>query len=142
MTKMNHRSSQCGSAARNTLIALAAIALFVVGAVMLLPKGFSADLSVMGQGKPVVVLAHNKDSVKSLNLMDLLNKVRGDYDGRMLFRVVDNNTPQGRAFIDQQQVNLGTLLLFGPDGIRQRVVSGIEDESTLRATLDGVFRAS
>ncbi|MGD8568647.1 MAG: hypothetical protein PVJ39_11200 [Gammaproteobacteria bacterium] len=138
----HHYFSQRGSAARNTLIALAAIAVFVVGAVMLLPKGFSADLSVIGQGTPVVVLAHNKDSVLSLNLMDMLNKVRGDYDGRLLFRVVDNNTPQGRAFIDQQQVNLGTLLLFAPDGTRQRVESGIRDEATLRTALDGAIRSS
>ena len=131
--------SQTGSAARTTLIALAVIAVFNVVAVMLLPKGFKSDLSVIGQGSPVVVLAHNKDSVQSLNLMDMLNKVRSHYEGRIEFRVVDNGTPQGRAFIAQQQVSLGTLLLFGPDGTRQRVVSGINNEDVLRTTLDAAI---
>lgn len=131
--------SQTGSAARTTTIVVTVIAMFIVAAVMLLPKGFKSDLSVIGQGSPVVVLAHNKDSVQSLNLMSMLNKVRADYEGQMEFRVVDNGTPQGRAFISKQQVNLGALLLFGPDGTRQRVVSGINNEELLRSTLDTAF---
>lgn len=131
--------AQTGSTARTSIIVLAVIAVFIVVAVLLLPRGFKSDLSVIGQGTPVVVLAHNKDSVQSLNLMDMLNKVRSDYDGSMEFRVVDNGTPQGRTFITQQQVNLGTLLLFGPDGTRQRVVNGVTDEAVLRATLDAAL---
>ncbi|MGD8572359.1 MAG: hypothetical protein PVH98_07830, partial [Gammaproteobacteria bacterium] len=102
----------------------------------------SSDLSVIGQGKPVVVLAHNKDSVQSLKLMDMLNKVRHEYDDRMMFRVVDINTPEGRAFIDRQQVQLGTLLLFAPDGARRQVIGGIRQEAELRATLNNAFTQS
>lgn len=65
--------TQTGSAARTTIITLVAIVAFLVVATMLLPKGFSSDTSVIGQGSYVVVLAHNKDSVQSLTLMDLLN---------------------------------------------------------------------
>ncbi|MGB5305779.1 MAG: hypothetical protein WBO57_06030, partial [Gammaproteobacteria bacterium] len=93
-----------GSAARTTLITLVAIAAFLVVAITLLPKGFSSDTSVIGQGSHVVVLAHNNESMYSLNLMDSLNKVRSEYSDRIEFRVVDMNTPQGQAFLQQQQV--------------------------------------
>ena len=107
---------QTGSVARTALITLVAIAAFLAVAIMLLPKGFSSDTSVIGQGSHVVVLAHNKDSVQSLTLMDLLNKVRSEYSSRIEFRVIDMNTPQGQAFLQQQLVQLGSLLFFAPDG--------------------------
>jgi hypothetical protein len=103
---------QTGSAARTTLITLVAIVAFLVVAIMSLPGGFSSDTSVIGQGSHVVVLE---------------------------FRVIDMNTPQGQAFLQQQQVQLGSLLFFAPDGTRQRVVSNIDDETELRASLNSIF---
>ncbi len=128
-----------GSATRTTLITLVAIVVFLVVAITLLPKGFSSDTSVIGQGSHVVVLAHNKESMYSLNLMDSLNKVRSEYSDRIEFRVVDMNTPQGQVFLQQQQVRSVSLLLFAPDGTRQRVVSNIDDETELRASLNSIF---
>ena len=124
---------------RTTLITLVAIAAFLVVAITLLPKGFSSDTSVIGQGSHVVVLAHNNESMYSLNLMDSLNKVRSEYSDRIEFRVVDMNTPQGQAFLQQQQVRSVSLLFFAPDGTRQSVVSNIDDETELRASLNSIF---
>jgi len=132
--------TQTGSAIRTTLVTLAAIVAFLLVAVLLLPKGFSEDISIIGQGSRVVVLAYNKDSVQSMTLMDLLNKVRSEYSNRIEFRVIDMNTPQGRAFLQQQQVQLGSLLLFAPNGTRQRAVSNIDDETELRANLDAFLK--
>ena len=131
--------TQTGSAARTTLISLVIIVAFLVVAIMVLPKGFSSDTSVIGQGSHVVVLAHDKDSAQSLALMDLLNKVRSDYSSRIEFRVTDMNSPQGHAFLQQQQVQLGSLLFFAPDGTRQHVISNIDDETELRASLNSIF---
>jgi len=128
-----------GSAARTTLITLVAVVAFLVVAIMLLPKGFSSDTSVIGQGSHVVVLAHDNESMYSLNLMDSLNKVRSEYSDRIEFRVVDMNTPQGQAFLQQQQVRSVSLLFFAPDGTRQRVVSNIDEETELRASLNSIF---
>ncbi|HEY5602927.1 MAG TPA: hypothetical protein VIM41_07465, partial [Gammaproteobacteria bacterium] len=61
---MRHTST--GSATRTTLISVFAVTAFLAVAVMLLPKGFSGDTAIIGQGSNVVVLAHNKDSVQSL----------------------------------------------------------------------------
>ena len=132
--------TQTGSAARTTLITLVAIVAFLGVAIMLLPKGFSTDTSVIGQGSHVVVLAHNKEYAQSLTLMDLLNKMRSEYSSQIEFRVIDMNTPQGHAFLQQQQqVQPGSLLFFAPDGTRQRVVSNIDDETALRAGLNSIF---
>ncbi len=133
------RHIHTGSAARTTLITLVAIVAFLAVAITLLPKGFSTDTSVIGQGSHVVVLAHNNESMYSLNLMDSLNKVRSEYSDRVEFRVVDMNTPQGQAFLQQQQVRYVSLLFFAPDGTRQRVVSNIDDETELRASLNSIF---
>lgn len=135
---MRHTST--GSATRTTLISVFAVTAFLAVAVMLLPKGFSGDTSIIGQGSNVVVLAHNKDSVQSLNLMDFMNQVRGDYAGKVEFVVADINSPQGRAFIESQHVELGTLLLFSADGTRLQVASTINSQSSLRSVLDTVFK--
>jgi hypothetical protein len=132
--------TQTGSATRTTLITLTAIVAFLLIAILLLPKGFSDDISIIGQGSRVVVVAYNKDSVQSMTLMDLLNNVRSEYSNRTKFRVIDMNTPQGQAFLQQQQVQLGSLLLFAPNGTRQRVVSNIDDETELRANLDAFLK--
>ncbi|WP_455220619.1 hypothetical protein [Kaarinaea lacus] len=134
---MLHTST--GSAMRTTLISVFAIAVFLAVAFMLLPKGFSGDTSIIGQGSNVAVLAHNKDSVQSLNLMEYMNQVRNDYAGKVEFVVADANTPQGRAFIQSQQVELGTLLLFASNGTRLQVVSNIDGQSKLRSVLDTAF---
>lgn len=129
-----------GSTLGATLISIFAVVAFLVVAFMLLPKGFSSDTSIIGKGSNVVVLAHNKDSVQSLNLMDYMNEVRSDYAGRVEFLVADANTPQGSSFIESQNVELGTLLLFGPDGRRINVVSNLGNSSNLRLVLDTTFK--
>jgi len=134
------RRFHTGAATRTLLISIVAIGVFLGIAVMLLPKGFSGDTSKIGQGSAVVVLAHNKDSVQSLNMMDYMNQIRGDYSGRIEFVVADANTPQGSAFIQLQQVELGTLLLFAPDGRRLQVLGNLNSASGLRTALDSAFK--
>lgn len=132
-------NSNSGSTFRVTLISLFAIAAFLAMAFVLLPKGFSGDTSIIGKGTNVAVLAHNKDSVQSLNLMEYMNQVRDVYVGRVEFVVADANTPEGQTFINSQRVELGTLLLFTGNGTRLNVVSGIDSQSKLRSVLNKAF---
>lgn len=107
-------------------------------AVLLLPKGFSDDLSKIGQGLPVVVLMHDKNSVKSLALMELLNKIRSDYAGKIDFLAVDIDSQEGQVFSRRQAVGGITLLLFDAHGIRRAVLDQSADENSLRSVLDGL----
>jgi len=122
------------------LVIVLVIVTFFVSAAMLLPKGFSSDTTIIGSGSNVAVLAHNKDSVQSLTLIELMNKVRDDYTGRVKFIVADVDTPEGRKFINEQKVEPGSLLLFGSDGTRRQVVGNINNQSILRSELDAVFK--
>jgi len=131
--------NQTGAAVRTLLITLVAIAAFLVIAFTLLPKGFNHDTSIIGKGSNVVVLAHDKNTVYSLNLMGMLNQVRDDYAGRVEFLVVDSGSGDGRLFILKERANPGDLLLYGQDGVRREVLININDETILRAALDDVF---
>ena len=118
------------------------IAVLLVIAFLMLPRGFSDDLSRIGQGNNVVVLTHNKEAVQSLDLMTLMNDVRADYAGQIEFLAVDIDTEVGKAFMEHEQIGGSALLLFGPDGARRGVLVSVRDQQTLRAALDNAFGIS
>jgi hypothetical protein len=134
-------STQVGLARYTRLIVIFTICAILVAVVMLLPKGFSDDMSKIGQGTNVVVLTHNKNSVQSMELMELLNTVRSDYEEMVEFLVVDIDTREGQAFIRREGVSFGAsvLVLFDGDGARKGILAGSVSEKELRSALDGIF---
>ena len=116
-----------------------AIVAFLVLA-LLLPKGFSSDTSIIGQGSNFVILAHNKDSAQSLNLLEYMNEARSDYACKVEFVVTDTNVSEGSAFIASQKIELGTLLLFAPNGMRLNVASNLDSAFNLRFALGAAFK--
>lgn len=134
---MNNR--QAGSAKLIKLAVIVAICSILVIAVMLLPKGFKNDLSLVGQGLVSVVLAHDKNLVGGTTTMALLNKVRSDYEGKVEFLAVDIATPVGQAFVRQQGVRAIDLVMFSRQGSRLRVLNGGISEQELRSALDEVL---
>ncbi len=130
---------QTGSAKLIKLGVILAICGVIFIGVMLLPKGFKDDLSVIGQGSASVVLTQDKDLVGTATMMALLNKVRPDYEGTINFLAVDVNTPIGRSFMQQQSVGPITIVMFGLDGSRQAVFRRGISERELRASLDNLL---
>ena len=133
------KEAQNGFVKRTTLIVLLAIGLFLAGAVMLLPRGFSDDLSLIGTGSASVVLTHDKNLLGSQTTMELLNKIRSDYEPNVHFIVVDVATLKGREFMQRQQVGVVTLLFFGLDGKRKSLLEASATEPAIRATLDNIL---
>lgn len=131
--------NQAGSAARTSIIVIFIVCALLATAVMLLPKGFSDDVSKIGQGSVVVVLTHNKNSVASIELMALLNKIRSDYEQKVEFLAVDVDTREGQAFIRQQGVGAVVLVLFDIEGTRRGVLAGGIAEKNLRSGLDSLL---
>jgi predicted polyphosphate/ATP-dependent NAD kinase len=131
--------TQNGSALRTTLITIAATIAVLVFLITRLPQGFSDDLSRIGRGANIVVLVHSKSTVRSQNLMSLLNQVRPDYAGKVEWLVADIETESGKAFVREQQLNDSILVFFGPDGTRRGVLEGAVDENGLRMALDTAF---
>jgi len=131
--------TQNGFARLTNLVILLTVCVILVAAIMLLPKGFSDDLSKIGQGSVVLVLTHDKDTVGGMLAMELLNTVRSDYEGLVDFLAVDVNTSQGHAFTRQQGVGSVVLVLFGPDGSRLDVLSAGISEKELRSVLNAAL---
>lgn len=131
--------TQTGSTTRTSLIVVLVIGGLLAVAVMLLPKGFSDDLSKVGQGSAVVVLTYDKNLVASMQNMELLNKVRSDYAGKVEFLAVDINTREGQAFSRRQGVGAVVIVLFGPDGARQAVLYSGIGEMRLRSEIDTIL---
>ncbi len=115
--------------------------LLVALMVMNLPRGYSDDLSRIGKGQAAVVLIHNKNSVSSLNLMHVLDEVRGKYAGHIEFLLTDANTPHGQDFIAANQAAPATLVLFNTNGNRVKILSAPQSVESVRQEISGAFGA-
>ena len=140
MTKI--KCSQTGSALRTSLITIVAIVILLGIAVYMLPKGYNDDLSLIGHGTSVVVLIQNKGAQQSMDLINMLNHIRSDYEDNVNFLIADSDTPEGKAFEQQQHLDSSVLVLFAPDGTRLKVIDNKIDEAGLRMTLNNAFRLS
>ena len=115
------------------LVALVALGyLLIIGA----GKPISTDFSVIGQGKPVLVLAYENFSPTGGEALNRLRQVRSDYDSRLDFVVADLGTPQGRAFANRYQLVNGQAVFLKQDGQPLRVISIPADERELRSHLE------
>lgn len=133
------RNRQSGKAGVITLAVIAGICVLLFVMFMMLPKGFKDDLTLIGQGSVSVVLTHDKNLLDSVQMMELLNEVRADYEGRVEFLAVDVATPVGQGFVREQRVGVVNLVVFGADGARRELVDTRVNEQQLRAVLDGVL---
>lgn len=133
---MARQHTQGGSALRSALITVAIVVVAIAFAATLLPRGFSDDLGRIGKGLPAAVLIHDKETVVSMDLMELMNMLRDDYEERVVFLATDIATEEGQAFAARHGVGSSILLLFDDTGRRIAVIDGIRDPETLRATLD------
>ena len=96
----------------------------------------SGDLSVIGQGKPSLVLGFESYSPVSGDALSRLNAVRGDYEDRMLFVVADLGTPQGKTFARRHNLQNGAAIFISPDGKPGKIATIPADEQMLRQQLD------
>jgi len=135
----NMTFGQTGSAKLTNFAIIIAICVILFVAAILLPKGFSDDLTIIGKGSVAVVLTHDKNSMNGIEMMDLLNKVRSDYKGEVEFLVVDVNTLKGQTFMQQQRVGAIVLVLFDPDGTRGDMIGGDIGEQELRSAFDSIL---
>ena len=119
------------------------VAAFVLGLVALsvwmLPRGFSNDLTQIGNGKNIVVQVHDHDFVNSAELMENLGNIRPEYKGTIEFVIADLKIAEGIAFATAQNVEAITLIFFAPDGTRLGIMQGVHDLDTLRGALNQTF---
>jgi hypothetical protein len=122
------------------LLAIVIIVIAITIAIWNLPQGYNTDLTLIGKGKPAAVQVFDPNSTSSLEMMDAVNRVRGDYKGRVEFLLADLNSEAGKSFAATQGVSPSTLILFGPDGTRLNVVATKQDADSLKTLLKETFR--
>ncbi len=95
----------------------------------------SHDLSVIGKGIPTVVQIHDP----GCSLCNRLRSNTGDavdrLGDRILYRIADITTPEGKRLQNKHRVKHVTLLLFDGDGELRRVLEGVRDEDELHGSL-------
>ena len=127
------------------IVAIAASLTAVVGLGYLLTtvigKPVSTDLSVIGKGKPVLVLVYQNHSPTGGEALNRLNQVRNDYESQYDFVVADLGVPQGSAFASRYRMVDGQAMFLNQDG-EPLLVTGIPaDEQALRRLLDSQLAA-
>lgn len=105
-------------------------------------KPISTDLSVIGQGKPVLVLVYENYSPRSADAFERLRQVMDDYEPRLGFVVADLGVPQGRAFADRYQLVNGQALFLKQDGEPLQAMNVPTNEQELRSHLDAKLAAA
>jgi thioredoxin-like negative regulator of GroEL len=119
------------------LLALAGVAALLWQA---LPRGaYPTDLSRIGVGQPVLVLAHDAHYVGGAEVMELLNGIRGDYQGRVDFLVANLALQDAQVFAARHGARDATVLLFAADGRRVGVLQQPQSADELRRALAQAF---
>jgi hypothetical protein len=111
-----------------------------VGAVLVVlaqqGKPIGTDLSVVGKGKPSLVLAYENFSPAGAEALDRLRQVRADYEDRIAFVVADLGTPKGRAFARRHSLQNGVAVFLTPSGDPAGITGVPDDQRALRRQLD------
>lgn len=115
----------------------------VVGALALLvtqlPRGaFSTDLSRIGQGSPALVVARDANYLAGGEVMDLINTVRPEYEGRVAFLAAHLGHPDGQAFARRHNMEDAVVVIFDAGGSAATRLIVPQTAEELRAALDVV----
>lgn len=119
-----------------SLVTLAAIGYFLL---MGVGKPISSDLSVIGQGKPVLALAYVNYSPTGGDALGRLRTVSSDYDSQLEFVVADMGTPQGLTFANRHKLGDGQAIFLKQDGQPLGITDIPADEAELRNLLDSTL---
>jgi hypothetical protein len=91
----------------------------------------SHDLAVIGKGIPAIVQIHDPNCPLCNQLRSNATSAADRFGDRLLYRIADIKTPQGRQLQLRHDVPHVTLLLFDGKGELRRVLTGVKDDDVL-----------
>jgi hypothetical protein len=91
----------------------------------------SHDLAVIGKGVPAIVQIHDPNCPLCNQLRRNATSAADRFGDRLLYRIADIKTPQGRQLQLRHDVPHVTLLLFDGKGELRRVLTGVKDDDVL-----------
>ena len=98
--------------------------------------GYPTDLSLIGKGRPALVLAHDSNYAGGMAVMYLMNEIRDEYADRVDFLVAHLGMDDGQAFARSHGARDGVVLLFGRDGANIGRIDQPQTVGELRTALD------
>ena len=101
--------------------------------------GYPTDLTQIGSGRPVLVLAHDSNYTGGMAVMDLMNEIRHDYAERVDFLVAHLGMADGQEFARRHGARDGVVLLFSPDGPNVGALHQPQSIDELRQALNQAF---
>ena len=119
-------------------IAASLVALVGLGYLMttVVGKPIGTDLSIIGKGRPALVLVYQNYSPTGGEALNRLSQVKDDYDSRLDFVVANLGVPEGRAFANRYKLVDGQAIFLKSNGQPLRITSIPADEQELRRRLD------
>lgn len=103
------------------------------------PPSYNTDLSLIGKGKPAIVLIFDKENVASMDLMEEFNQIRDDYEGEIEFLVADIGTTVGDQFASSHSMGSASAVYFMGGGEKVIAFYGPQDRAVLRDSIKQSF---
>jgi len=112
----------------------------VIGAfIAFMPRGYSVNLGLIGQGRPAVVQVYDDNAVHSHELMEAFNKIRDDYEARVEFLVANLSLQEGKSFSKRYNADAISIVFFSPEGKVLHTLSGLQTPETLKKAIEQAF---
>ena len=92
------------------------------------------DLSIIGQGNPVLVQIHDPQCGQCRTLLSSVNAVLDEFPG-VEFRIANYRSDKGYKFSLEHNVSYTTLLYFNDKGRKKDVAFGLQQEQEVRSFL-------
>ena len=96
----------------------------------------SHDLSVVGKGIPAIVQIHDTSCALCNQLRRNTDSAIKPFGDRLLYRIADISTPQGRQLQRRHDVPHVTLLLFDGEGELRNVLTGVKSDEVLQRAFE------
>ena len=96
----------------------------------------SHDLSVVGKGIPAIVQIHDTSCALCNQLRRNADSAIKPFGDRLLYRIADISTPQGRQLQRRHDVPHVTLLLFDGEGELRNVLTGVKSNEVLQRAFE------
>ena len=116
----------------SVLIVTAALAVAIWLAI---PKGFSTDLSVIGNGKPSLVFVYDRDLLASARQTEEMNRQRAALEAKVQVLIADTGHPAARQLMARHGAEPITFLLFDASGALVERWNGPSSVGELRRRL-------
>lgn len=118
--------------------------LFIVGIASFLwsqlpDGGYPTDVSLIGKGRPALVLAQDANYMGGMTVMYLMNEIRDEYADRIDFLVAHLGMADGQAFARSHDAGDGVVLLFSGDGTPVGTLHQPQSATELRLALNKAF---